>query len=301
MVRYDEIALRCSTAANDCGQLRSRISLSKAIVANSPVRQAASDIASRAALRRRAASGGCIERAGSVTLSTRASKCGSSPVSMQARTSSRCAGRAVLHRRDQRQRRLAFAQVVADVLADLGRVAGVVQHVVDHLETRCPAPAVFGGGFRPARRRRRPARRPAARPASNSLAVFERITLQVALLVDTSGSCMFMQLQHFALGDHVGRVRQDLHDAHVASSSIIWKAREYRKSPTSTRRGIAEQRVGGLAAAPHRGLVHHVVVQQGRGMDEFDDGGQVEVLRAAVAEAPQTAAPAQAACACRRR
>ena len=42
------------------------------------------------------------------------------------------------------------------------------------------------------------------------------------------------ELQHFALGDDVGRVGQDLQHAHPPWPTIIWNAREYRKSPTST-------------------------------------------------------------------
>ena len=35
---------------------------------------------------------------------------------------------------------------------------------------------------------------------------------------------------------------------------------------------VAEQRVGGVAAAAHGGMVDHVVVQQGGGVDELDEG-----------------------------
>jgi hypothetical protein len=39
--------------------------------------------------------------------------------------------------------------------------------------------------------------------------------------------------------------------------------------------GIAEQRVGGFAAAPQFGFVDHVVVQQGGGVDELDHRGEL--------------------------
>ena len=48
--------------------------------------------------------------------------------------------------------------------------------------------------------------------------------------------------------------------------------------------GVAEQRIGGLAAAPQRRLVDHVVVQQGGGVDELDDGRQFEALAAREAQ-----------------
>ena len=45
-------------------------------------------------------------------------------------------------------------------------------------------------------------------------------------------------------------------------------------------RGVAEQRVGGLAAAAQLGFVDDVVVQQRRGVDELDDRRQLVVMRA---------------------
>ena len=41
---------------------------------------------------------------------------------------------------------------------------------------------------------------------------------------------------------------------------------------------IAEDLVGGRASAAQRGLVHHVVVQQCRRVDELDDRRQFEAL-----------------------
>ena len=50
-----------------------------------------------------------------------------------------------------------------------------------------------------------------------------------------SGIAHVQQLQHLALGDQVGGVGEDPHDFGMRSSSTIsWKLREYRKSPTST-------------------------------------------------------------------
>ena len=48
---------------------------------------------------------------------------------------------------DQRQRRLAFAQVVTGVLAHLVGGGGVVEQVVDDLERGADAAAVFSSGF----------------------------------------------------------------------------------------------------------------------------------------------------------
>ncbi len=46
--------------------------------------------------------------------------------------------------------------------------------------------------------------------------------------------------------------------------------------------GVAEHFVGGIAAAPQRGAVDHVVVQQGGGVNELDDGCRLDVLFAPV-------------------
>ncbi len=68
-----------------------------------------------------------------------------------------------------------------------------------------------------------------------------------------------------------------------SSVTIIWKAREYRKSPTRYAGGVAEHLVGGVAPAAQRGAVDHIVVQQGGGVDELDDGGGVDMPVAGMA------------------
>jgi hypothetical protein len=86
-----------------------------------------------------------------------------SPCSMARRISLALGVGAPLHRHSKRQRRLAFAQVVADVLAQFLGVAFVVEQVVDELERRAQRPAVAGAGLFGAPRRRRPGPRPGAR------------------------------------------------------------------------------------------------------------------------------------------
>ena len=67
---------------------------------------------------------------------------------------------------------------------------------------------------------------------------------------------------------------------------------------------VAEHRIGAGRAAAQQALVHHVVVQQGRGVDELDAGGEADVARTAgriAAQARGRRASAAAAGACRRR
>ena len=57
-------------------------------------------------------------------------------------------GIATLHRRDQRQSGLAFAQVVTQIFAHHSGVAGVIEHVIDHLERGTQRlPVERAGGF----------------------------------------------------------------------------------------------------------------------------------------------------------
>ena len=92
------------------------------------------------------------------------------------RISSRSSARAALHGDQQRQRRLALAQIVADVLAQCVRVAVVVEQVVDQLERRAQRAAVVGAGTPPLGVGARASTAPSRALASNSLAVLKRIT-----------------------------------------------------------------------------------------------------------------------------
>ncbi len=105
---------------------------------------------------------------------------------------------------------------------------------------------------------------------------------QVGGLVDV-GIADIEQLQHLALGDGVGGVGQDAHDAHVVQLDHQLERARVQEVADQHAGGVAPQRVGGLAAAAQVRLVHHVVVQQGGGMDELDHRRQLDVLIAAVA------------------
>ncbi|MNT13711.1 hypothetical protein D3C72_1486910 [compost metagenome] len=91
------------------------------------------------------------------------------------------------------------------------------------------------------------------------------------------------QLQHLALGDHVGRVGQDFHDAHAARIDHHLERARIEEVAHQHAGGVAEHGIGGIAPAPQLGLVDHVVVQQGGGVDELHHGGQLMVAVAVVA------------------
>ena len=82
------------------------------------------------------------------------------------------------------------------------------------------------------------------------------------------------------LGDAVGGIGGMRITRMESTSTIIWNERE-RKSPTSTLAALPHG-VGGLAPAAQIRFVDHVVVQQGRGVDEFDHRGELQVIAPAV-------------------
>ena len=69
-------------------------------------------------------------------------------------------------------------------------------------------------------------------------------------------------------------------------STIIWKEREYRKSPTSTLAWLPQ--IALAVSRPRRaGFVDDVVVQQRRGVDELDNCGGRNMPLALIATCPR--------------
>src|SRR6185312_14033421 len=122
-------------------------------------------------------------------------------------------GRSTFDRVDQRQRRLAFGQVVADVLAQRLRVGNIIQQVVGDLERETELHAVMAQRlfllFRQARQHRAQLRR--RRKKNGGFAFYDA---QVRGLVDV-GVAEVKQLQYLAFGDRVGGVGENVHHAHA--------------------------------------------------------------------------------------
>ena len=91
------------------------------------------------------------------------------------------------------------------------------------------------------------------------------------------------ELQHLALGDGRGGARQ--HRQHLERAVLDHKLEGAREQEVADQDGrlVAEHRVGRGQAAAELAFVDHVVVQQGRGVDELDAGGQAWVAGARVA------------------
>ncbi len=175
----------------------------------------------------------------------------------------------VPERVDERQRRLAFGEVVADVLAELLGVAVVVERVVDQLEGDAEVLAVAGerrfdgcGRVRDDRGDLGARFEQPRRLAVDDFHVAHLGGVRVAGV---------HELHHFARGDRVGRVGHHAdHRGGVERSHHLEGAR-VEEVADQHGGGVAERLVGGLTPAPAGRLVDDVVVQQGRRMDELDE------------------------------
>jgi hypothetical protein len=183
---------------------------------------------------------------------------------------------------DQRQGGLALGQVVAKILAQRRGVGGVVEHVVGDLEgiTQIEAISVQCGTVARIQIAKHRAQARGGGEQHRGLA-FDHA--QVGGLVHVR-IVDVQELQHLAFGDGVGGVGQHLHHRHAIQFDHQLEAARIEEVADQHAGGVAPQRVGGLAPAPQVGLVHHVVVQEGGGMDEFDHRRQLQVILAGVAE-----------------
>jgi hypothetical protein len=77
---------------------------------------------------------------------------------------------------------------------------------------------------------------------------------------------------------------EDLHDAHAAGFHHHLEGARIEEVAHQHAGGVAEHRIGGIAAAAQFRLVDHVVMQQRGGVDELDHRGQFVVAMAFVAE-----------------
>ena len=95
------------------------------------------------------------------------------------------------------------------------------------------------------------------------------------------------QLQDFALGDAVGGIGEYPHDAQVSCVHHHLERAGVEEVADEDTGGISEHGIRRGSSAPQIRLVDHVVVQQGGGVDELDDGGEQHMGGAFVAERPR--------------
>src|SRR5690606_34136779 len=86
------------------------------------------------------------------------------------------------------------------------------------------------------------------------------------------------QLQHFPFGDGVGGLGEDLHHPQVGGLGRRLVGAAVAVVSPQGAGGAAKRGGGGRPAAAQVGCVDHVGVQQGGGVNEFDDGSRLQVI-----------------------
>ena len=191
---------------------------------------------------------------------------------------------------NRRQGDRPLAEIVADGLVQ-GGAAAVVERVIDELEGDAEMPAVIG---------QRPA--PAVGAVARGGAAFgrrhradlggggeqpRRFRLDDAQAVRLVGRRVVggEELHHLTLGDDRTRLRQERQHIQRPIFDHQFESAAEQEVADEDARLVAPDGVGGGGAPAQRAVVHHVVVQQGRGVDEFDAGGEGDMARAVVTAA----------------
>ena len=182
---------------------------------------------------------------------------------------------------DQWQGRFSLGQVIADVFPHAGRLAVIVENIVGYLE-RAPQPVseVGKGCFRFLGLPRDDSAETAGCFEQLGRFVFDH--LQVRGFIDFRVAHV-EQLLNFALRDGVRRVRKNFHHMHGFHTHHHLEAAAVEKITDQDTRGIAPDCMGRFLAAAGIGFIHHVVMQQGGGVNELDDRCQVDMFFARVA------------------
>ena len=177
---------------------------------------------------------------------------------------------------DQRQRWLAFSQVVADVLPDVCGHARIVERIVDQLKGGADPASEFGRRFFDFRAGIGQDRaEPCCRFKEAGGLVAD--DLQIARLINIRIIAVH-ELQYFALGNDVGGIAQDPHDRHSVDLDHHLEGTRIKEVAHQHRGSVAEAGVGGLTTAAQRRFVDHIVMQKRCGVDEFDHRGQQDMV-----------------------
>ena len=90
-------------------------------------------------------------------------------------------------------------------------------------------------------------------------------------------------MQHLALCNRGGGIGKDRQHAHVIRLGHQLEAAREKVIAHQHRRFVIPQQVGRRPPATLRAFIDHIVVQQGRGVNEFYRGGKVHVVGAVIA------------------
>ena len=183
--------------------------------------------------------------------------------------------RAAAERQNHRQSDLSLAEIIADILAELGRGAAVIERVVDQLEgdAEIEAVAAAGGdlGLGP-RGEQGPTSRGGAEQRRGLGADHGEIIVLAGLGVLGGG-----ELHDLALGDDRGGGGQNLEAGQRADLDHHLEGLAEQKIADEDACLIAPEHPRRELAAPHVAFVDDIVVQQRRGMHEFDGGGELDM------------------------
>ena len=92
-----------------------------------------------------------------------------------------------------------------------------------------------------------------------------------------------LELEQFAFGHAADRVREDRENVDVAVFDDHRRRARVEVITDQHRAAVAPDRAGGFLAAAQRGEIDHVVVQQRRGVQQLDRGGDLHAARTVVA------------------
>ena len=183
---------------------------------------------------------------------------------------------------DQGQGHLALAEIIAEDLAHGRFVRGVVDRVVDQLEGDAEVAAIgvervlgtlaslgddrgdaAGGGEQ-----------------RGGLGHDDREILVLVRVEAALGG----ELVDLAFGDHRRGVAENFQHLEAAVLDHQFECARKEEIADEDARRVAPDEVGGALAAAHRAQVDDIVVEQGRGVDELDRGGELVVARAGIVE-----------------
>lgn len=180
---------------------------------------------------------------------------------------------------------LALAEIVADILAECRHPAAIIQRIVDKLEGDAEIAAV---GFE-----RRGLGAVALRNDGADLGgggkKRRRLRLDDAQVSVLGGAGVLGRgkLHHLALGDDRCGIGDDFEGAERSRLDHQLEGAAEQEISDENARLVAPQHPRGLRAAPHVAFVHHIVVKQGRRVQELDGCGELDVVGAVIAAHPR--------------
>ena len=95
------------------------------------------------------------------------------------------------------------------------------------------------------------------------------------------------QLQDLTLGDHPAGGGEDVQGPHRIGLDHQLEGAGEQEIPDQNAGGPAPDQVRRHLATAQRGRVHHIVMEQGRGVDELDGGGQLQRRIPSIAAQPR--------------